>query len=684
MPKNFVNEKTDEKINNYLTGEAEDNLQDDLDNIVKKKPYAKNKKLVFAFLVLLIIFIVAYLMYLKGQGSFDNEKVIVEIEAPNEILSGEEITLLVNYKNNTKVILRNPRVTFFVPEEFIFISSDNEKEREDGTVLVWNLKDLSAGESGKIRLFGKIIGSQNTEYDFDSEIAYFPENINYEYQSSNDASKVCLKITAVPFQLSVECPKFIINGNETKCVISYQNISSQSFKYLDLDVTMPKDFNYVSSDPKADESDTYQLSWNLENIEPNASGELVFKGNLEGERNEEKEIEVVLEASDSNKNLIAEYARHKVVIKIQETPIVLSQMINGKKEYFTYKGEELEYKIKLKNNSDLEIRGLVINSEIKGSVDFDSLSVNNGSVDNDHKITWSAFNIPKLAVFGIGEEVEVSFKIKVKDFIDVNIPSDKNFVIENKVTIKEFNFDLNSEKIGKIITTHKAIVKLDASLFIRTGGYFNDDGRIKNSGVIPPEVDRKTEYTIHWNLNSLLNDLENLRIVSVLPDNVNWTGNFIKADGEISLGNENNGAFIPNNKMKNILEDLDKEDSEVDGKLESVDNFQEGEDEIEIKIEKEKFYYNPETREIVWEMPFLEANIGVIVPAKEVVFQVRIEPREEDIGKVLELMGETRAIARDKFTGSFIETLDSGLTTELPDDYSIGVEEGIVIQSSGG
>lgn len=666
MPENIVNEQTNEKIKDYLSNETrvlgsdlkqEDSLADTRN---KKRKTSRNKLLVVFFLVLLAVIASAYLTHFKGKWSFDDKKVQITIEAENEVLSGEEVTFVIKYENNTGVMLKNPRIEFSTPEEFVLVSSDREpKGNANDMIITWDLDNLAAGESGKIRLFGKVVGKKGTKCEFDSRISYIPDNFNSEFRSSGSASKTILRITAIPFEVAIRCPRHVINKNEVECVITYKNTSGQSF-YAEIEAVIPKGFEYISSNPEVDENETYLLSWNIDDLKPNTSEELIVKGNVTGGRDEVIEIEIILSASEKDKNVI-EYLSNKTAIRIQDTPVILSQTVNGTEEYFAYKGEELEYKIKFKNNSDMEIRGLVINSNLEGCVDFDSISVANGSYDGE-KITWSAFNIPKLAVFGAEEEEEVSFKIKVKDFIDIKNLNDKNFIIKNTVSIKEFDFDAESEKIGKTITSNTAIVKLDASLFIRAKGYFNDDGRIKNSGVIPPEVDKETKYTIHWNLSNLLNDIKNVRIVSIMPEKAKWTGSYIRSDGRVFSGNENNGIYIPEQKGGEELKDDDNSS--------------------EKEIKEEKFYYNPETREIVWEMPKLSANTGIISPAKEVVFQVSIIPEEENIGKTMEIMSEVKATSRDEFTGNIIETFDSALTTELPDDYSIGVEEGIVIRSS--
>ena len=668
MSQNVINEQTDENIKSYLAENKEGNNEknDKWSSISggsdNKNNSKKNKKLIFAvlFLILSVVLAVAYFMYLKGQQSFDNEKVNIEIKAPSEISSGEEIAFVIEYKNDTGVKLKNPKITFFAPEKFIFISSD-KKPTEEGLVLGWNIDDLSAGESGKIKLFGRVTGNKNSEHKFNSKISYTPNNFNYEFQSADDLSKIKIKITAVSFDLSVKCTEEIITGGEVNCLIAYKNISVYDFSKINIKVYFPEGFSVISTEPEI-VGGTNNLIWSVENVNPETSGELNIKGNLTGDKNEEKEIEAVIEIFGSEEDPL-EQISEKAIIKIQEVPIVLKQTVNALESFSVNKGEEMEYRIKFKNISDQEIKGLVINSELEGNVDFDSLEVNNGSYDDkSNKIIWSAFNVPKLAVFKPGDEDEVSFKIKASDYFDIKSAEDKNYIIKNKVTISSFNFNDNEEKIEKEIASDEMVVKINSFLFIKTKGYFNDDGRIKNTGVIPPEVGKETAYTIHWNLNNLLGDIKNVKITSVLPDNIKWTGNYINSNGEISLGDENNGTYSPED-------------------FESLEDSESGEESEKYLITEERFYYNPITREIVWEILELSANTGLVSPSKEIVYQVSVIPEDSDIGETIKIMNEVGVIGFDEFTNKEIITLESELTTELPDDYSIGPEEGIVIKN---
>ncbi len=682
MSQNVINEQTDENIKKYLSESGEVNKtenakwSDVLDGNGKSRfSFKKNKKLVLLilFLIIAVVLSVAYFVYLKGQRSFDDKKVKIEIKAPNEVASGNEITFVIEYRNDTGVKLKNPKITFFTPEKFIFTSSDKKplEGGDDGLVLSWNIDDLSAGESGKIKLFGRITGNKNSEHEFNSKISYIPNNFNYEFQSAGNLSKIKIEIISVSFDLSLKCPEEIITGNEIDCLIAFENISDNNFRKINIKANFPEGFIFASANPEIDEKIENSLNWNMEETKTKAKGEIAIKGNLVGEKNEEKEIEIEVEIFESDGRLL-ERINKKAIIKIQEVPIVLEQTVNALENLSVNKEEEMEYRIKFKNISDQEIRGLVINSELKGGVDFNSLEVINGSYDNkSNKITWSAFNVPKLAVFKPGDEDEVSFKIKVSDYFDIRSSEDKNFIIKNKVVISSFNFNDDEAKIEKEIVSDEMIVKINSFLFIRTKGYFNDDGRIKNIGVIPPEVGKETTYTIHWNLNNLLGDIKNVKIASILPDNVKWTGNYIKSNGEISLGDENNGTYVPEGEEEN--EEENNNEDEV--------NSQDDSEAEEYQITEEKFYYNAVTREIVWEMPWLSANTGLISPSKEIVYQVSIIPEASDVGKTIKIMNEVGAVGFDEFTNEEIVTLESELTTELPDDYSIGPEEGIVIEN---
>ncbi len=684
MPNSVINNQTEENIKNYLS-EDDKNSMSDLDSINEKK-YFKSRKFILAFLLLLIIGVVAlfYFMRNKGKESFDDTQVRVRIEAPKEITSGEELVFNINYENKTSVDLKNVKIFFYFPKNFLYISSERDNKVEEA-VLSWDIEKIAAGETGNIKMFGRVLGSQNSVYEFKSRISYTPENFNYEFSSSDDHSAAAVTIKKVPFILSVNSPEVLTVGEKFEYAIDFENISDYVFKFLQIRSNLPQNFACDSVDSqKIEENDEISFIFDVNDFSAGASEKILIKCLVMAKlnKNVDNKTSIVLEASEDGE-IYFEYANVEISTIINEIPIEITQSVNGSTDYLAVKGEDLIYMIKFKNIGEQEIRGLVINSELTGKIDFDSIDVNNGSYDkNTKKITWSAFNVPKLASLAPGEEGEVSFRVNIVDYIEIRNPEEKHFSINNIVTISNFNFNTNSANVERKIASNNSVTKLNASLFLRSKGYFNDDGRIKNTGAIPPEVDQETQYLIHWNLSSLLNDISSIRITSVLPENVNWTGSFIKSNGEISIGNQNNGVFIPE-ETDLADEELNKEMSQrEEATFNSIDDTEKDSAQIIDMPKEEKFYYNTETREVIWEIPLLDANTGVSSPVKEVVFQVSIKPKDSDIGNIVKITEIVRATGFDDFTKNEIEAIDIELTSELPDDYSIGINEGIVISNT--
>lgn len=618
----------------------------------------------------------------QGKQSFDKSQVKVKIEVTEEVMSGEELAFNINYKNNTSVDLKNVKINFYIPENFIYISSERKNKVEE-SVLSWEIEDIPVGKNGNIKLFGRVLGDKNSTYDFRSQISYTPENFNYEFISSDSSSDVAVTITKVPFSLSIQSPEVLTVGDEFEYIINYENITDYAFRFLNIKSDFPENFACDSENTHSvSEDNKSSFVFDIQDFEAGATGKILVKCLVtENAKNQnDNKTVIVLEASEDGAKYF-KYAREEISMTIKDIPIEIQQSVNGSAEYLAVKGEDLEYTIKFKNIGEEEIRGLVINSALFGKIDFDSIDVVNGSYDKkSNEITWSAFNVPKLASFFPGDEGEVSFRVNVSDYIEIKKPEDKHFLINNQVTISNFNFDSNSVSVEKKIASNNSVTKLNASLFIRSKGYFNDDGRIKNTGAIPPEVNKETDYSIHWNLSNLFNDISSVKVVSVLPEGVNWTGSFIKSDGKISIGDEENGTFTPEES-----EVTDEEINENNFQSEEENMTENAEKDSEQKIsvsQEEKFYYNTKTREVIWEIPLLNANTGVVSPVKEVVFQVSIKPIASDIGNVLDIIEIVTATGHDDFTNREIETIDIALTSELPDDYSIGLSEGIVVANS--
>lgn len=166
--------------------------------------------------------------------------------------------------------------------------------------------------------------------------------------------------------------------------------------------------------------------------------------------------------------------------------------------------------------------------------------------------------------------------------------------------------------------------KINSKLVVDQKGFFNDEV-FGNSGPLPPQVGQATTYTIMWRVENYYNDVSNVKVKAKLPNN-----------------------------------------SELTGKIFPEDQLQ-------------KFTFDSQSREIVWDVGDLKMSQGVAgTPAPNISFQVRFTPTYDQRGYAPEVIREAEISGQDQWTGKNILTMSPGVTTVMPDDNKMSGDMGIV------
>jgi hypothetical protein len=120
---------------------------------------------------------------------------------------------------------------------------------------------------------------------------------------------------------------------------------------------------------------------------------------------------------------------------------------------------------------------------------------------------------------------------------------------------------------------------------------------------LPPRSGENTTYTITWQAKNYYNNVKNVKVKAVLPENVKLTGRIFPEE------------------------------------------------------ESGKFTFDSGSRELVWNVGDLEAGEGILNPAPNISFQVAITPLESQRGGQAELVGEAEISGEDSWTGKILKTL---------------------------
>jgi len=278
--------------------------------------------------------------------------ITLEVMAPQNISSGDEVNYLITYKNDGAENFENVRVKINYPEQFIF-SSSNPKSFEGNNI--WYLGNLVAGQEGKIIVAGKLEGQRD-----ELKIAgiMIGANNNGEFVSYNEAD-ARTKIVSSPLTIAQTVnglEKLNANaGDSLKFEISYRNEGTLGLRdvivteHIDSPIL---DYSTLDMEGGAYDAQSKTITWKapdyreLKNLLPGQGGVIKFSIRV-------KEIIPVASANDKN-FIISSLA--KIDSPDVPTPISMNKIISGNK-----------MDIKLNSKLILDVRGYYSDVNISNS-----------------------------------------------------------------------------------------------------------------------------------------------------------------------------------------------------------------------------------------------------------------------------------------------------------------------------
>ncbi|MBU1292340.1 hypothetical protein KKH07_02610 [Patescibacteria group bacterium] len=479
-----------------------------------------------------------------------------------------------------------------------------------------DLPDLAPGQEKEIELLVRIIGLRGENQKAWVELSYQPVGISSQY---TNVAEFISQVISVPLILDFDLPEKLVTGQDFDFSLRYLNQAEVSFDDIRIRIDYPAGFVFESANlnPLEDENNNV---WSLGKLMAGEQSRISIRGNIQGKEGEVKSFKAQLGIFQNEE--FTPYSETVGALQISNSPLSISQTVNESTNYIAQANQILTYQINYQNTTDIGIKNVVITSKLEGKVlDFTSLELGSGSFNGDTQtITWNASNVSNLALLGPYQKGQLSFSIRIKNPLPINGYSDKNFIVNNEVKIDSLEVPLSLKDI-EITGQSKMTTKIASQLTLQSQGYYYDD-LITNSGPIPPKVSQTTSYTIKWRLVNTSNDLKNVKVIGSLPPHVNW-----------------------NNRVSGT-----------------------------------GLTYNSQTGQIIWSVGDLQAATGVLLPVKEVAFQISITPSLAHLGNLVELISQSQASGQDNFVDLALTNTDESIDTDLPDDLMISQQQGRVIE----
>ncbi len=559
---------------------------------------------------------VGFVMFTRGSVKFDEPGVKLSLEVPTSVASGEEVAITVSYLNNQAVDLKSAELTLSYAEGFTVV--DAVPAAEGPLKNTWVLGTIRSGFGGQIVIRGLLVGTLQSQREFAAALAYKPANFNSEFTTKAQAVAT---IESSRLSLEVKGPSRIVPGTGATITVVLSNTSTEEQKGVKVLVDPADGFAVANAEPATADTDT----WILESLAAGEKKTLKLTGTFTGEVGAMREVKFRVGLVDSAGAFTLQNSQNLIVTLINPE-LTFSVALTKPTNAVPRLGDTLTYTATYRNNSDYELKKLVVTATFKGGVyhweKVDATPSANLAEAAQGTIVWDAGKAPTLAAVKPGEERTLELSVPLIEALQNPTKADKEFSLETVWTVKSDSVESLGGPIE--VKTDPLVTKVGTTAkLVAEARYYEEEGNAIGSGPLPPQVGKTTSYRINWILSNTTNDLSDVTVQTTLPETAFWTG---------KVQNASAGTLV----------------------------------------------FDSTTRKVTWTINRVPAGTGSLSAQLVAAFEVSVTPKPSDVGLLMVLTEKTAMAGMDTFTGQTVGVESPQLTTELTNDIQ-GRSKGIVI-----
>ncbi len=470
---------------------------------------------------------------------------------------------------------------------------------------------LGEGSVNEESFSAVVTGGENTIKRIRAAVSFLPSSLGSRFEQGAEAD---FNITESGISLDISSPQKVFSGEEVELKIKYKNVSRLEFANLRLTIDWPQSFQFISA--TLDPETAKKNSWDLGNLRPNSEGELTIKGKLFGPDNAFFDLKASVTAEFFGGTYTV--AEKSASINISPSPLALFVAVNESQDYIAKPKDRLQYKITYTNNTEVALKDVIITAKLIGEMfDLSTISSNGFLKSTDNAIVWNASRDSQLVNIAPGGSGQVEFSINVKPDYPISRLADRNFTLKVLAEIESPTVPYNVSA-DQTLGQAELITKVAGNLKLSAFGLFRDAASgLVNSGPMPPKVGQTTQFTIHWQIKNTSTDMTDISLKAFLGPNVTFTGTA-----------KSNISSVPS--------------------------------------------YNSRTQEVIWNIDKILATQGTLTEPIEAIFQVALTPSAEQKGEFVTLVSQASLSATDSFTASEFTAKVEPVTTQLPNDPTVG------------
>lgn len=480
----------------------------------KQRKFPKRLFIMLGIIIVLVAATVAgFYTFNSSTTHFNDQSVVVTIDAPATVVSAGPATYTVTVTNNESVGTKNAELSLSFPDGWSYTESNPKPS--DGNNTLWELGTIPAHGKKTATITGTITGEVGSVATFNATVTYRPTNFNYDFTSKASAS---VTIGSSIISLDLKGPAQATSGSVVRYVLTYTNTSNDTLNDLRLVATFPDGFSIKSSDPKPRDGNNV---WAVNQLKSGANGTITIDGSFKGSVGDSQQL--TFDAELKQGTAFERQVETTAVVQLIDATLNLAVTANKAKgpSLAVNPGDSIAFEIQYTNASDLEITNATVTATISGSaLDAATFSDDFGATMTNGKVTWDVSKVPALASIDPGTSGTIRFTLKAPDGTTVTTGP----ALAVQAAISASNGTGSSASTVKA-TAETLTVKVSSKPTLTTEArYYDMQGATVGSGALPPTVNQTTTYRIYWTVTNTTNDLTDMTVTATVPPTVYWTG----------------------------------------------------------------------------------------------------------------------------------------------------------------
>ncbi len=454
----------------------------------------------------------------------------MKVVGPEKIVSGDQATYNIEYKNIDTVDLQDMKLTVRWPAGFYF--DESSVDPSDDGATTWDLPDLSPGQTANLEIKGVLVGPKDENISATFSLHYQPANFHSDFKAKQTIET---KISENKLEVVVEALDKTLVSTTQEFKLIFRNLSKDTLEDLSMDVLYPDDWVPAILDGDLEEiiegdeiieEDVVDLGdfindgryWQF-SLDPQEEKSMTVFGTFPADSASEQSL--VVEVGNLVEEKFRRLARAEKTFVVVNPQFEVKLKINGKEGDQNVKWDEaLRYQLEITNKSETEIADVKVTAFVEGdSLDWDSLDTIGNYEENI--IVWTQQEDESLATWPVEETKLFTWELKI---VDEPVPQR---LIENIVK-------LNIEGLGDWEqVTSPVMLTVGESLAFNNGVYWDLGGRQVGSGYLPPQVGQETQYLVVWSITQATGYFDNVATEVTLPPQVSFIEETDTTDGEL-------------------------------------------------------------------------------------------------------------------------------------------------------